>query len=58
MKQYDIKGYVYKKGEPQTQFTVTVNANDQTSAKRLVMMQYGVGGSVTIQKILEVKPKK
>ena len=58
MKQYDIKGYVYKKGEPQTQFTVTVNANDQTSARRLVMMQYGMGGQVTIQKILEVKPKK
>jgi ribosomal protein L20A (L18A) len=58
MKQYDIKGYVYKKGEPQTQFTVTVNANDQTSARRLVNMQYGIGGAVTIQKIQEVKPKK
>ena len=53
MKTYDIKGYVTKKGQPTTQFPVTVNANDQTSAKRLVTMQYGMGGTVTIQRILE-----
>lgn len=55
MKQYDIKGIVSKQGQPTTQFTVTVNANDQASAKRLVTMQYGMGGNVTIQRILEKK---
>jgi hypothetical protein len=57
MKQFDIKGIVVKQGQPTTQFQVTVNANDQSSAKRLVMMQYGTGGSVTIQKLLEKKVK-
>ena len=53
MRQYEIKGTVTKTGFPTTQFTVTVNANDQTSAKRLVTMQYGMGGTVNIQRILE-----
>ena len=55
MKTYDIKGYVTKPQTPTAQFQVTVNANDQTSAKRLVQMQYGMGGTVTIQRILEKK---
>lgn len=59
MKQYEIKGVVTKPHAPTLQFSLTVNANDQASAKRLVELQYGFGGSkVTIQKILEVKPKK
>jgi len=57
MKTYDIKGYVTKPHEPTAQFQVTVNANDQTSARRLVQMQYGLGGTVTIQRILEKKGK-
>jgi len=59
LKQYDIKGVVTRPQTPTLQFTLTVNANDQASAKRLVELQYGFGGSkVTITKILEVKPKK
>ena len=59
MKQYDIKGVVTKQHTPTLQFTLTVNANDQASAKRLVELQYGFGGGkVSIQKIAEVKPKK
>ena len=57
MKVYDIKGYVTKKHEPNVQFQVTVNAHDQSSARRLVQMQYGLGGTVTIQKLLEKKIK-
>jgi hypothetical protein len=55
MKTYDIKGVVIKPNTPTYQFSVTVNANDQSSAKRLVEMQYGMGGKVTFQKILEKK---
>ena len=59
MKQYDIKGVVTRHLSPTLQFSLTVNANDQTSAKRLVELQYGFGGAkVTIQKIAEVKSKK
>jgi len=57
MKTYDIKGFVSKPHEPTVQFQVTVNANDQSSAKRLVTMQYGMGGTVNFQKILEKKSK-
>lgn len=57
MRQYDIKGIVVIKGQPTIQFSVTVNANDQSSAKRLVQMQYGAQGTVNIQKIIE-KPRK
>lgn len=55
MKTYDIKGTVVKTGTPTYQFSVVVNANDQASAKRLIEMQYGMGGKVIIQKILEKK---
>jgi ribosomal protein L20A (L18A) len=59
VKQYDIKGVVTRPNTPSLQFTLTVNANDQASAKRLIELQYGFGGAkVTIQKIQEVKPKK
>ena len=59
MKQYDIKGVVTRPNTPSLQFTLTVNANDQASAKRLIELQYGFGGAkVTIQKISEVKSKK
>ena len=59
MRTYDIKGTVTRLHTPTLQFTLTVNANDQASAKRLIELQYGFGGSkVTITKILEVKPKK
>lgn len=59
MKQYDIKGVVTRPQTPSLQFTLTVNANDQASAKRLIELQYGFGGAkVTIQKIQEVKIKK
>ena len=59
MKQFDIKGVVTRTGTPTLQFSLTVNANDQASAKRLIELQYGFGGAkVTIQKIIEVKPKK
>jgi len=59
VKQYGIKGVVTRHLAPTLQFSLTVNANDQASAKRLVELQYGFGGSkVTIQKIQEVKPKK
>ena len=59
MKQYDIKGVVTRPNTPSLQFTLTVNANDQASAKRLIELQYGFGGAkVTIQKIQEVKIKK
>lgn len=57
MKQYDIKGIIINKGQPTVQFSVTVNANDQTSAKRLVTMQYGPQGQVQIQKIIETHKK-
>ena len=57
MKTYDISGYVTRPHVPVTSFSLTVNANDQTSARRLVTMQYGagMGGNVTIQRILEKK---
>lgn len=59
MKQFDIKGVVTRPSTPTLQFSLTVNANDQASAKRLIELQYGFGGAkVTIQKIIEVKPKK
>ena len=59
MKQYDIKGVVTRPQTPTLQFSLTVNANDQASAKRLIDLQYGFGGAkVTIQKIVEVKSKK
>lgn len=59
MKTYDIKGTVTRPHTPTLQFTLTVNANDQASAKRLIELQYGFGGGkVTIQHIQEVKPKK
>ena len=59
MKQYDIKGVVTRPSTPTLQFSLTVNANDQASAKRLIELQYGFGGAkVNIQRILEVKPKK
>jgi len=59
LKQYDIKGVVTRPHTPTLQFSLTVNANDQASAKRLVDLQYGFGdGKVTIQKIAEVKSKK
>lgn len=58
MKQFDIKGIVTKPGQPTLQFQLTVNANDQASARRLVMMQYGAGGSsVTINRLIEKKGK-
>lgn len=57
MKQYDIKGIILNKGQPTVQFSVTVNATDQTSAKRLVTMQYGPQGQVQIQKIIETHRK-
>ena len=56
MKQYDIKGVVTRPNTPTLQFSITVNANDQASAKRLVELQYGFGGAkVTFQKVLEKK---
>ena len=59
MKQYDIKGVVTRHLAPTLQFSITINANDQASAKRLIELQYGFGGAkVNIQKIQEVKPKK
>jgi len=59
VKQFDIKGVVTRPHTPTLQFSLTVNANDQASAKRLIELQYGFGGGkVTIQRILEVKPKK
>jgi hypothetical protein len=59
VKQFDIKGVVTRPSTPTLQFSLTVNANDQASAKRLIELQYGFGGAkVTIQKIIEVKPKK
>jgi hypothetical protein len=57
MKQFDIKGIVTKPGQPTVQFQLTVNANDQASARRLVMMQYGAGGTVTINRLIEKKGK-
>jgi hypothetical protein len=57
MKQFDIKGIVTNPGQPTVQFTITVNANDQASARRLVMMQYGATGKVTIQNLQEKKGK-
>jgi len=59
MKTYDISGYVTRPHVPVTSFSLTVNANDQTSARRLVTMQYGAGPDtkVTIQKLLEKKSK-
>jgi len=57
MKQYTIKGIVTNPGQPTTQINLVVNANDQTSAKRLVQMQYGSGGKVTIQTVTEKKGK-
>jgi hypothetical protein len=57
MKQFDIKGIVTKPGQPTVQFQLTVNANDQASARRLVMMQYGTGGTVTINRLIEKKGK-
>lgn len=58
MKTYDISGYVTRPHVPVTSFSLTVNANDQASARRLVTMQYGGGdGKVTIQKLLEKKGK-
>jgi hypothetical protein len=59
VKQYEIKGVVTRPHTPTLQFTLTVNANDQASAKRLIELQYGFGGGkVSIQKLIEVKPKK
>lgn len=56
MKQYDIKGIVTAPGQPTTQIRLTVNANDQTSARRLVQMQYATPtGKVTIQTVTEKK---
>jgi len=57
MKQYTIKGIVTNPGQPTTQISLVVNANDQASARRLVQMQYGSGGKVTIQGITEKKGK-
>lgn len=57
MKQFDIKGIVTKPGQPTVQFQLVVNANDQASARRLVMMQYGAGGNVTINRLVEKKGK-
>jgi hypothetical protein len=59
VKQYEIKGVVTRPSTSTLQFALTVNANDQASAKRLIELQYGFGGAkVTIQKIVEVKSKK
>jgi hypothetical protein len=57
MKTYDISGYVKRPRMPLVSFSLTVNANDQTSARRLVTMQYGAepDAKVTIQKLLEKK---
>jgi hypothetical protein len=57
MKTFEIKGIIVAQGKPTTQFEVTVNANDQSSARRLVMMQYGTGGTVTITRLIEKKGK-
>jgi len=57
MKQYTIKGIVTNPGQPTLQLSLVVNANDQASARRLVQMQYGSGGKVTIQGITEKKGK-
>ena len=57
MKQFVIKGIVTNPGQPTVQISVTVNANDQASARRLVMMQYGATGKVTIQNLQEKKGK-
>ena len=57
MKQYTIKGIVTNPGQPTLQLSLVVNANDQASARRLVQMQYGAGGKVTIQGIAEKKGK-
>jgi hypothetical protein len=57
MKTYEISGYVSRPNMPITSFSLTVNANDQTSARRLVTMQYGAApdAKVTVQKLLEKK---
>jgi hypothetical protein len=55
MRKYELKGIVVAKGKPTTQFTVVVDSNDQASARRLVQMQYGTGGTVTINKIVQLK---
>lgn len=55
MKVYEIKGVVVKPNTPTYQFSVTINANDQASAKRLVEMQYGMGGKIVFHKVLEKK---
>jgi hypothetical protein len=56
---YEIKGVVTRIHTPTLQFSLTINANDQASAKRLIELQYGFGGAkVTIQKIQEIHPKK
>jgi hypothetical protein len=55
MKQFELKGIITTKGQPTLQFTVIVNANDQTSARRLVMMQYSPQGQVTINNLKEKK---
>ena len=57
MKQYTIKGIVASPGQPTTQISLVVNANDQSSARRLVQMQYASGGKVTIQSITETRGK-
>lgn len=57
MKTYDIKGVVVASGKPTTSFQVTIQAHDQTSARRLVQMQYGMGGQVNIQSIRETTKK-
>lgn len=57
MKQYELKGIILAKGQPTLQFTVLVNANDQASARRLVMMQYSPQGQVTINNLQEKKAK-
>jgi len=59
LKTYEIKGVVTRPHTPTLQFSLTVNANDQASAKRLVDLQYGFGGGkITYQKVLEIHPKK
>jgi hypothetical protein len=57
MKQFELKGIITTKGQPTLQFTVIVNANDQASARRLVMMQYSPQGQVTINNLKQVKSK-
>jgi hypothetical protein len=53
MRHYEIKGYIYPRGQPATKFETVVLAQDRASAERLVKAQYFAVSKIVISTVAD-----